>query len=372
MDLSESPPPKKKIKTRINPQKTRINPQFERFSNEIKKAIASGVRITKADNIYQLTEEEIMASQHSQALWASNGSPDCSQCEKQKTPCDACLWFLPQSTRTQLLRRCQRDPGTHFMDENCVCLLCGIEAPQNQICHSNIWNENGELSTYKDGIIVLEDAIERRYEELKAAGNASPEIAERYERMQAELYGCPSTESNTMPQNQMGLGEIWDEQSEPSRGKNLRQPQIDELLGSNDTRKKIKKATVSKRILPARTLRSAEVETWVLLSASTVEVEPGQTVNVKTQTSVSKWVGSVPHVMKIKKLNNAHWLGPPLDAMFRVKTGVIHEGFFGQICVSVYNKGPNSVTIRQGSVLGSLTRENYLLGPTNEDGSDAE
>ena len=366
MDLSESPPPKKRIKTRINPQ-------FVRFSNDLRKAIAGGVRITKADNIVQLTEEEMMASQHSQALWTSNGSPDCSACEKQRTPCDACLWFLPQNTRSQLLRRCQRNPGTHFMDDNCVCLLCGVEAPQNQICHSNIWDENGELSTYKDGLIILEDAIERRWEELKAAGNASPEIAERYERGRAELgLTGYSTESGTMPQNQMGLGEIWDEQSEPSRGKNLRQPQINELLGSNDTRKKIKKATVSKLILPARTRRSAEVETWVLLSASTVEVEPGQTVNVKSQTWVSKWVSSVPHVMKIKRLSAMHWLGPPLDAMFRVKTGVIHEGFFGQICVSVYNKGPNSVTIRRGSVLGSITRENYLLGPTNEDGSDTE
>ena len=48
------------------------------------------------------------------------------------------------------------------------CLLCGTEDPQNQHCYGNIWDEEGELSTYKDGWCQLTTEIEDRWAVLVA------------------------------------------------------------------------------------------------------------------------------------------------------------------------------------------------------------
>ena len=313
-------------------------------------------------------------SADSYCLWSTNGTVGCTVCAKKGTPCDACLFFLPRLTRKLLLYRCGRKPSTHLMDSDGEkCLLCGTEDPQNQHCYGNIWDEEGELSTYKDGWCQLTTEIEDRWAVLVATGKDS----ERERKlMNLELYGHEDGDlaaRNLLGQNTELMGECFKDKvcnSFKHKTENLRQPEITEVLGTPEERERIKKAAVSKQFLPRRSASSAEVEQWVLLSAQHVELEPGQALVVKSMTWIRKQNFPAPHVTRIVALSPGHWLGQPVDAVLGVKSGVVNEGFFGQLSVSVYNKGPRTVVIRRGAMLGSVVRENYLLGPSNTEDSD--
>ena len=119
------------------------------------------------------TEEELQASADSYCIWTTNGSINCSRCKILNTPCDACLYFLPKETRKQLLRRCGRRHTKHLMDGE-KCVLCGVRAPQNQRCRSNIWDEDGELSCFTcNNLCTLVCDIEKRLDELVAIGEVT-------------------------------------------------------------------------------------------------------------------------------------------------------------------------------------------------------
>ena len=165
----------------------RVNPQWKRVAEEFNNIIEEkGVGSLVMVDTTKFSEEEIRASADSYCLWSTNGNVDCSQCGILKTPCDACLFILPRLTRVELLQRCMRYTDSHFMDDKgVVCLLC--PDPKTPICHGNIWTSQGYLNCYKDGLIMLEEKIERRREELASASAASPEFYEIYEQRMCEL-----------------------------------------------------------------------------------------------------------------------------------------------------------------------------------------
>ena len=57
------------------------------------------------------------------------------------------------------------------MDGWKYCLLCKIQNPQQKGCLYNIWDEDGDLNTWKeDGIIHLVTVIENRWKEMVVMG----------------------------------------------------------------------------------------------------------------------------------------------------------------------------------------------------------
>ena len=171
---------KDKWQDRMNPQWVKAAEEFNNYIEE--KGVGALVMVDTS----KMSEEEVQASAESYCLWSTNGNVDCSQCESLKTPCDACLFLLPRLTRVQLLERCMRQSNMHFMDDKDVeCLLC--LDPKNSVCRGNIWSSQGYLNCYKDGLIMLEDKIERRREELASASAASPEFHDIYEKRWSEL-----------------------------------------------------------------------------------------------------------------------------------------------------------------------------------------
>ena len=107
--------------------------------------------------MYFMSEADKRASNNSFLLWKDKGDKDCSECKNLKTPCDATLFMLPKATRRQLLKRCGRKTGKHFMEEN-YCLLCQIDNPQSDYCYNNIWKDDGNARLYKSEWIQLQDA----------------------------------------------------------------------------------------------------------------------------------------------------------------------------------------------------------------------
>ena len=205
-------PSKDKWQDRVNPQWKRVAEEFNNIIEE--KGVGSLVMVDTT----KFSEEEIRASADSYCLWSTNGNVDCSQCGILKTPCDACLFILPRLTRVQLLERCMRYTDSHFMDDKgMVCLLC--PDPKTPVCHGNIWTSQGYLNCYKDELIMLEEKIERRREELASASAASPEFYEIYEQRMCELLElrehAEDRVNKTFP-DVTPASETFDEMSQPS------------------------------------------------------------------------------------------------------------------------------------------------------------
>ena len=150
---------------------------------------------------YFMSEEDKRASADSYCLWSTKGEIDCSQCKKLNTPCDATLFILPHPTRFQLLQRCGREGGKHFMEEK-YCLLCKIQNPQKEFCPNNIWGCDGNLNTYKDGLIQIMEAVENRWEEMLVMKKISPDFVERFAKRWDEIFGgkLPSYMKNYLSQ----------------------------------------------------------------------------------------------------------------------------------------------------------------------------
>ena len=148
-----------------------VNPQF--------------VRTAKIINF----DSEFVTRDTYENLWSTDGEIDCSQCKSLKTPCDATLFMLPRLTRLQLLKKCGRQGNRHFMDGWKYCLLCKIQNPQQKGCLYNIWDEDGDLNTWKeDGIIHLVTVIENRWKEMVVMGKISQEFVDVYKERWSEIF----------------------------------------------------------------------------------------------------------------------------------------------------------------------------------------
>ena len=187
----------------MNPRFVESDKAFQAFVKE------NGRKSLNVVDTSKMTKEEVEASSGSYLLWSTNGSVDCSVCQRNETPCDGCLFFLPRMTRAQLLQRCGRVASCHFMGSKPhYCLLCKVENPQSPNCDDNIWGNDGELSTYKDGLITLECAAEDRMRQMIAAGAASAEITELYERRWTELTTPKEADAENSEERNVTFPEI--------------------------------------------------------------------------------------------------------------------------------------------------------------------
>ena len=138
--------------------------------------------------MYFMSEADKRASNNSFLLWKDKGDKDCSECKNLKTPCDATLFMLPKATRRQLLKRCGRKTGKHFMEEN-YCLLCQIDNPQSDYCYNNIWKDDGNARIYQDELIQLEDAIMYKWKEMAKMEKITIEFVLQFVKRWDEIIG---------------------------------------------------------------------------------------------------------------------------------------------------------------------------------------
>lgn len=262
---------------------------------------------------------------------------------------------------------------SHDVDQDGICKKCGIEDPGNQICSSG-----PEFQVIKK---TSTGWLQRREElELDKAVNSilpsshSDEGRKHDENMmvtsdQTSPLACSSSVSSS---SRMPSESIF--QSPETQNQDDEIADCDETA-PDDEQSKFRQSTVrgydtydpslpsflDPVFIPARNATSADSEMWYLKSDAIYKIPAGQSATVNTTGFLVDYISKFPHVCRIEGISpNNHWLGERIDANLTVRSGIInpqHSGFFN---VCVFNKGARELTIKAGSPIAVLMRENYL------------
>ena len=238
---------------------------------------------------------------------------------------------------------------SHDIDSRGICIKCGIEGPQNQLCSgegggtSTQWlqrNDCHHSSSSKKDLVLQTSAPPPPPEPAPANCSRAP--------------SSPVMYSNHMTEEDICLDGAFSGSDAQTKFQDdtVRDPAVSNVC----------KATVNLDpvYIPSRHKTSPDLELWYLKADGVYKIPAAKSEFVKT-TAWLDFMGAFPHVCRIDPVNqNNHWLGQPIDANLAVRCGTVDPSFTGYIDVCVFNKGQRDLIIKAGSPIAVLKKENYI------------